>query len=217
MYRKCPNVCWDTLRNTPKGSWRHLSNWSVPNCTVHWAKNKCMFPISVTCFIFNLQRRNIFYFPNETCIINYWMYSILWIFQCINNPLTWNYGSLYVAAKFCPCGPHAQSQLSHFKDPYPTPHCPSFPPLPINTCKYYNTDKINTPSLFLSGISRESLTLYDRPKSIGSLGAMITYVLETFGKCPNKSGDPLGAFLTVRISRCGCLKMENQREYGASQ
>ncbi len=48
--------------------------------------------------------------------------------DCMNNPLTWNGGSLYVAANFCPCWPHAQSQLPYFWSPYPISIAPFYPP-----------------------------------------------------------------------------------------
>jgi hypothetical protein len=62
----------------------------------------------------------------------------------INNPLTWNGGSLIVAANLHPCWPRAQSQLPHFCL-LPSSHCPSFSLLPTNLCNCYNTDGINMP------------------------------------------------------------------------
>jgi hypothetical protein len=73
-----------------------------------------------------------------------------WTFNIRNNPLTWNDVSLYVAANLCPCWPHAQSQLPHFRHRVQSPLPPflSFPPTYVNTM---NTENIKHPSLLPSG------------------------------------------------------------------
>jgi hypothetical protein len=93
---------------------------------------------------------NIFYFTNKISIINLFscmhgIYKYL-IYYLLTYLLTWNDSSLSVAANFRPCWHHAQSQLPHFRSPNTQPLLsPPFPPLPTNTCKYYNTDDINMP------------------------------------------------------------------------
>ncbi len=65
----------------------------------------------------------------------------------MNNPLTWNGGSLYVAAILCPWWPLApcSESTAPFLVPLPNLHCsllPSFPPTYVITM---NTDDINMP------------------------------------------------------------------------
>jgi hypothetical protein len=47
------------------------------------------------------------------------------------------------------------------------------------------------------------------PNGIGGLVSNTLKVVETFGKCPDKMGDPSGAFLAMsRYVLIGCVKMK---------
>ncbi len=89
-------------------------------------------------------------FWNKIHNINYCMCCTLWILKCIDNPLTWNGSTLCVVRTSALAGPILRVNCP-ILGPLPNPHCPSFPTLPANTCKYFNRDDINMPSLVLSG------------------------------------------------------------------
>ncbi len=133
------NHCGESIKNTKYFQCISIFCWCigvhltvVHDRMIHWAKNKRMIHISVSWFILMQRRECIFflhtiwYIKVEYCmceVLNVWMFNIY-----MNNPLTWNRGSLYVAGNSCPCWPYAQSQLPHFWIPCPVPIAPFFPP-----------------------------------------------------------------------------------------
>ncbi len=163
-------------------SWKVFTGFVVHNCTVHWAKIKCMFHFSHTWFIFKLQRRECIFFWYITWYINIKYYCMCVVFLYEYLMYEWpSYLVWWLFVRSCKPLPFlalCSESTAPFLVPLPNPHCPIFLPFPPTHVNIANTNDINTPKSSLVGhISEEEKSRINSCQPIGKKESHLAYLL----------------------------------------
>ncbi len=130
---------------------------TVHNRTVYWAKNKYMFRISITWFIFNLQTREYIFFKTNNMVSTY-MKLFAWVVLLkVKKTFLLEFWLFVRSCGFPPLPVPRSESTALFLVSLLNPHCPPFPHSCPHKWTLMATDDINMPES--SSIGHSSLKI----------------------------------------------------------